>query len=167
VDRVRKIRIWIAAGLALGMLTFTANVRGQATMSASSLGRPAPAVQRVIFEVRNLRSDNGQVMGALFDSAERWVRTGEETAACRVAIRNRVARCAMEVPVGRYAFAFAHDEDRDGQFDRDFLGIPQEGYGFSNDVRPSLSLPSWQSAAFHVRETPSGRPLVVTTRYGI
>jgi len=156
----------MAVALTLAMTSFAADVRGQ-VVGAAALGRPAPALQRVIFEVRNLRSDHGEVMGALFDSPQRWVRAGEEAAACRASIRNRVARCAMEVRVGRYAFAFAHDEDRDGQLDRDFLGIPQEGYGFSNDVRPSLSLPSWQSAAFQVRETPSGRPLVVTARYGI
>ncbi|MDQ3031936.1 MAG: DUF2141 domain-containing protein [Myxococcota bacterium] len=134
---------------------------------ATRLGRPAPAARSVTFVVRNLRNDSGRVMGALFDRPERWVREGEEIAACRTGIRGRQARCTMQVPPGRYAFAFAHDEDGDGQFDRDFLGIPSEGYGFSNDVRPSLSLPSWQSAAFQVPQTPSGAEIVVNARYGI
>lgn len=130
--------------------------------------RPAPASERVsvVFRVRGLRNDRGRIMGALFDRPERWVRPGEEVAECHASIRARVARCELEVRPGRYAFAFAHDEDGDGRFDRDFLGIPSEGYGFSNDVRPSLSLPSWQSAAFELREAPSGE-LVVTARYGI
>lgn len=134
----------------------------------TSIARPAPAAETVsvTFRVRGLRNDRGAVMGALFDRPERWVRAGEEVAACRVSIRGREARCAMNVRPGRYAFAFAHDEDGDGEFDRDFLGIPSEGYGFSNNVRPSLSLPSWQSAAFLVRPAPSG-DIVLTTRYGI
>ncbi|WP_236520083.1 DUF2141 domain-containing protein [Sandaracinus amylolyticus] len=141
---------------------------GSALGQQGTLARPAPASEALalVFRVRGLRSDRGQVMGALFDRPERWVRAGEEVAACHVRIRGREARCELTARPGRYAFAFAHDEDGDGRFDRDFLGIPQEGYGFSNNVRPSLSLPSWQSAAFPLRETPSGE-LVVTTRYGI
>jgi uncharacterized protein (DUF2141 family) len=142
----------------------TTTVRGQD--GAAGLGRPAPA-PGVSFVVRGLRSDVGQVMGALFDRPERWVRDGEEAATCRTTIRHGVARCAFtNVRPGRYAFAFAHDEDLDGQFDRDVLGIPREGYGFSNDVRPALSLPSWQSAAFLVAPAEPAEH-VVTTRYGI
>lgn len=161
----RKNAMWLT--IAVAIVSIAGVVRGQELASVAALGRPAPQVRRIVVEVRGLRSDRGQVMGALFDDPRRWVRPGEEAATCRVAIQHRIARCVMQVPAGRYAFAFAHDEDRDGQFDRDFLGIPQEGYGFSNDVRPSLSLPSWHSAAFDVRERPSGRTMIVTTRYGI
>jgi uncharacterized protein (DUF2141 family) len=129
--------------------------------------RDREEARSITFVVRNLRNDQGRVMGALFDRPERWVREGEEVATCRAEIRARRARCVMQVRPGRYAFAFAHDEDADGQFDRDFLGLPSEGYGFSNDVRPSLSLPSWHSAAFEVPQTPSGGAIVVTARYGI
>lgn len=167
MDRRKNARMWLSAALCLAVASITASVSGQGPAARSRLGTPAPAVQRVVFEVRGLRNDNGQVMGALYDAPQRWVQRGHEAASCRARIHGGVARCAMEVPTGRYAFAFAHDEDRDGEFDRDFLGIPQEGYGFSNDVRPSLSVPSFQSASFEVRQTPSGRPYVVTARYGI
>lgn len=163
------IGLGIAAGAlaaALALASGAPRASGQVLASSIAQRRPAPELRTVTFVVRGLRSDRGQVMGALFDRPERWVREGEEAASCRAAIRGRRARCTMQVRPGRYAFAFAHDEDGDGEFDRDFLGIPSEGYGFSNDVRPSLSLPSWQSAAFELPAAPSGE-LVVTTRYGI
>jgi uncharacterized protein (DUF2141 family) len=171
VDRIGQgrssLRAWLGAVLALAMVLVTGTVYGQATPSLAA-ARPAPAARAtVLFVIRGLRNDNGVVMGALFDRPEAWAHEGQESAECRSAIRGGVARCSMQVPPGRYAFAFAHDEDRDGEFDRDFLGIPQEGYGFSNDVRPRMSLPSFQSAAFTVgAEAPSGQ-VVVTTRYGI
>lgn len=166
------------AGLAVGLLISALLVAcGALTSSSSASGQPiasriarTPAPARdsvsVVFRVHGLRSDHGQIMGALYDSPRHWVRPGEHAADCRADIRGRVARCVMQVRPGRYAFAFAHDEDGDGELDRDFLGIPSEGYGFSNDVRPALALPSWQSAAFDVSGRPSGE-LVVTTRYGI
>lgn len=166
------------AGLAIGLvvaallvvcsaLSGGSSAAGQ-PIASSIASRPAPVRERVsvVFRVHGLRSDRGQIMGALYDSPQHWVRAGEHAADCRAEIRARVARCEMQVRPGRYAFAFAHDEDGDGELDRDFLGIPSEGYGFSNDVRPALSLPSWQSAAFDVREVPSGER-VVTARYGI
>ncbi len=119
----------------------------------------------ITFIVRGLRSDRGQVLGGLFDRPERWVREGAAVATCRSSIHRGYARCVMNVRPGRYAFAFAHDEDDNGQLNRDFFGIPSEGYGFSNDVRPTLSLPSWQSAAFMVPGSPSGER-VITARYG-
>jgi uncharacterized protein (DUF2141 family) len=155
----------VAAAIATTLTLASGSAVGQSL--AARLARPAPEARSVTFVVRNLRNDQGRVMGALFDRPERWVREGEEVATCRAEIRGRRARCVMQVRPGRYAFAFAHDEDADGQFDRDFLGLPSEGYGFSNDVRPSLSLPSWHSAAFEVPQTPSGGDLVVTARYGI
>ncbi|WP_169791609.1 DUF2141 domain-containing protein [Sandaracinus amylolyticus] len=165
----RASAVSLGVSMVLVLTLFAGSALGQQRALVSRLtGTPAPASETLslVFRVRGLRSDRGQVMGALFDRPERWVRAGEEVAACHVRIRGREARCELTVRPGRYAFAFAHDEDGDGRFDRDFLGIPQEGYGFSNNVRPSLSLPSFQSAAFAFREAPSGE-LVVTTRYGI
>jgi uncharacterized protein (DUF2141 family) len=34
--------------------------------------------------------------------------------------------------------------------DFNFLGMPTEGYAFSNDIRPFLSAPSFDSCAFDV-----------------
>lgn len=34
----------------------------------------------------------------------------------------------------RYAIRFIHDENLNGEMDTNWLGIPKEGYGFSNDA---------------------------------
>lgn len=152
-----------AAVISLACVLAIPNARGQ-TAARTSL-HSGGASHVVTFVVRGLRSDRGRVLGGLFDRPERWVREGQAVATCRTSIRAGHARCAMRVPGGRYAFAFAHDEDDNGQLNRDFFGIPSEGYGFSNDVRPALSLPSWQSAAFVV-PGPVGGERVITARYG-
>ena len=104
-------------------------------------------------------------MGALYDNPQRWVRPGEHSADCRVPIRARLARWEMQVRPGRYALAFAHDEDGDGELDRDWIGIPQEGFGFSNDAAPGLGPPSFESARFAHEE--ASTTLSVRARYGI
>jgi uncharacterized protein (DUF2141 family) len=53
-----------------------------------------------------------------------------------IKIRNTAARCDFEaIPPGTYALAVIHDENSNGKLDTDLLGIPTEGYGFSNDAR--------------------------------
>ena len=125
----------------------------------------AGATRRVVVVVRSLRSDVGQVVAAVYTSPRGWLDEDSAVDDCRAPIRNGEARCVFEVPAGaQIAFCGMHDEDGDGAFDRDFLGLPQEGYAFSNDAREPFGPPSFQAAAF---EPPSSRGFVVHARYGI
>jgi len=60
------------------------------------------------------------------------------------------AVCEFEnVPTGTYAIALFHDAKLTGKMEKNFVGIPQEGYGFSNDAKPhALSAPSFEECAF-------------------
>ncbi len=53
------------------------------------------------------------------------------------------------IPTGTYAIALFHDAKLTGKMAKNFMGIPQEGYGFSNDCKPhTLSAPTFQECAF-------------------
>jgi len=52
------------------------------------------------------------------------------------------------VPAGHYAAQVFHDANRNGKTDRNFLGIPLEGVGFSNDAPIRLAPPKFADAAF-------------------
>ena len=43
--------------------------------------------------------------------------------------------------------AVIHDENMNGKLDTHLLGIPKEGYGFSNDAKVFLGVPSFSSAS--------------------
>jgi len=51
---------------------------------------------------------------------------------------------------GTYAVGAFHDENNNNQLDRNFLGLPTEGYALSNGVRAVTSKPTFQQAAFTV-----------------
>jgi uncharacterized protein (DUF2141 family) len=49
-------------------------------------------------------------------------------------VANSQARCDFEgIPSGTYALVVLHDENMNGKLDTNWLGVPKEGYGFSND----------------------------------
>jgi uncharacterized protein (DUF2141 family) len=49
---------------------------------------------------------------------------------------------------GRYAVAVVHDENENQKLDKNLLGMPKEGWGVSNNVRPSLRAPKFEEAVF-------------------
>jgi uncharacterized protein (DUF2141 family) len=133
------------------------------------LGSPTPVVAdgaSIVVEVEGLRSGRGAVRGALFASPRGWTEEGRQLATCEARIEGRRSVCVFDgVAPGEYAVAFLHDEDDDGELDRDFIGWPQEGFGFSNDARPGLGPPSYESASFeHGAGTTT---LTVHARYGL
>ena len=120
----------------------------------------------IVVEVDGLRSDHGEVRGALYTSSRGWAEEGHQVAVCAAPIHGHTASCVFhDVEPGTYAIAFLHDEDDDGGMDRDWIGIPQEGYGFSNDAAPGFGPPSFDSASFS--HSGPETDLVVHARYGI
>lgn len=55
------------------------------------------------------------------------------------------------VPAGDYGIQATHDENDNHKVDRNFLGMPKEGIGFSRDAPIHLSPPSWKDAVISVR----------------
>ncbi len=53
---------------------------------------------------------------------------------------------------GRYAVAAYVDNNRNGRQDKNFLGVPKEIYGLSNDVRGAFGPPDFAEAAFDIGE---------------
>ena len=51
---------------------------------------------------------------------------------------------------GQYALAIFHDLNSDTICNRNIMGIPTEKYGFSKNVRPFLSAPSFEDAAINL-----------------
>lgn len=55
-----------------------------------------------------------------------------------------------EIPDGEYAIALFIDLNGNKKIDKNFLGIPKEQYGFSNNAMGTLSAPTFEQAQFIV-----------------
>lgn len=51
---------------------------------------------------------------------------------------------------GTYAISVLHDEDRNNRMDTNWLGIPREGVGSSNNPRGGFGPPDFEDAAFRL-----------------
>jgi len=134
-------------------------------VSLVPLGVEADGID-IVADVESLRSDRGEVRGALYASSDGWTNEGRQIATCVARVTHRESRCVFEnVPPGTYAIALLHDENGDGRMDRDLFGFPQEGFAFSNDASPGLGPPSFQSAHFVHRQ--ENTILHMHARYGL
>jgi uncharacterized protein (DUF2141 family) len=102
-------------------------------------------------KILNIRNSAGTVACALFESPDgfpfEYLRYA--TNIMVIKIRETQARCDfLDMPPGTYALAVIHDENMNGKFDTNWLGVPTEGYGFSNDAKALLSAPSFSAATF-------------------
>ena len=57
----------------------------------------------------------------------------------------------INLPEGIYAIALFIDANENFKIDKNFLGIPKEQYGFSNNAMGKLSGPSFEQAKFQVK----------------
>lgn len=153
--------VWRSAfGVATAGALVAASAPSLAQETADARSAPSLTV-----EVRGARNDHGRVRVGLFSRRAHFLDEGFEIATCLTEIHRGVARCDLgDVPVGTYAIAFFHDEDEDGHFGRDWVGLPSEGYGFSNDAPTHLAPPSFDDARFTV----AGPTVhVMHVRYGL
>jgi len=101
-------------------------------------------------EVVGLKNTKGQLGILLFEQDEGFPSENEK-ALKQVMMpisQDRVTYTFEELPFGNYAVAVMHDENHNAKLDTNFLGVPKEGTGVSNNVVGKLSAPKFKDASF-------------------
>ena len=130
--------------------------RKLATLAAAALALLAPAFASaadLTVRIEGVRSADGDIRVALHrraDGVDFPDSAGIVKAAMRPAAKAGDLVFAGLAP-GKYAIAAFHDEDRDGDLDTNLLGMPTEGYGFSNEARGTFGPPGFDAAAFTIK----------------
>lgn len=98
---------------------------------------PAPsdpsAVGYVLsLRVEGVRSSDGQLRAELLGRGPGESEPRRVTFAAQDAVEGTNVIRFPSLPVGDYAVQLYHDENGNGKVDMNVVGVPQEGYGFSN-----------------------------------
>lgn len=99
--------------------------------------------------IDGFRTDKGQVICSLYSSAEGFPKSDRKAIAySKSVIVKRHADCEFPgIQPGTYAVAVFHDENSNGKLDTNFLGIPREGVGASNNARGHFGPPKFHDAS--------------------
>lgn len=109
-----------------------------------------PTVNDIKVVIKNLENDKGKIHISLFDSENRFLEESLKTD--RLTISNKSCEYTFKnIPPGVYAVSFYHDENDNNKMDTNFLGIPKEDYGCSNNARGTMGPPKWEDAKFELK----------------
>lgn len=116
-----------------------------AVQAQDTLCHGAPSAARLRISVEGVRSGQGQVAVTLYgDDKKKFLH--QELGSYFDPARPGVTSICVSLPhPGTYAVVAYHDANSNKDLDTGALGIPREGYAFSNNVRPVLSAPSFNS----------------------
>jgi len=99
--------------------------------------------------VEGLKNDHGIIWIGLYNSSDSWNDKQEKFKSALLEVKNHEAEWLIEnIPFGEYAVKLYHDENEDGQMNTNFIGMPKESYGFSNNVMGKFSPPKFEKAKF-------------------
>jgi uncharacterized protein (DUF2141 family) len=112
---------------------------GAATASAADL----------TVRVKDVRDAKGSVLISIYDSQANFLKPQLANWKQKLkASKGEVVFVFHDVPAGTYAATSFQDEDDSGKLKSNSLGVPTEGYGFSNDAQGTGGPPKFAQAAF-------------------
>ena len=107
----------------------------------------------IIVRITGFASDEGDCWFALDNSKEFYESEDSVFIGKILPIRNSEVLLTLDsLKYGSYAIKVFHDENINGELDSNFLGIPTEDYGYSNNVSAWFGPPSWERAEFLLNE---------------
>lgn len=110
------------------------------------------SAQNVSLEVKmnGFKSDTGKVKVGLYDSEGNFLKTATKRLEGDIK-QGKSSVTFKDLPKGIYAVSVFHDENGNGQLDKNGFGIPTEGYGTSNDAKGFMGPAAYEDAKFEVK----------------
>ncbi len=102
-------------------------------------------------KITGFKNYNGDVQIALWNSSVGFpddYNTTYETSTQKA--KPNFSALISNLEPGSYAIAMYHDKNRNSKLDTNFLGIPKEGFGFSNNPTILTGAPSFSKAVFTI-----------------
>ena len=107
---------------------------------------------KLTVQVTGVRAAKGEMAITLYpDDAKRFLAPHQKMARVRAVAQAPMTTACFWLPkAGFYAVSVYHDENSNRDFDRTLVGLPAEGFAFSNDPPTPTALPPFRSVRFKV-----------------
>jgi uncharacterized protein (DUF2141 family) len=124
---------------------------------------PLPVIAaELIVNVTGIGDAPGQIGCALFKGPQGFPMDSSAARQAWLPADTKGVTCRfVDVTDGRYAVSVSHDRNGNKKVDTNFLGIPTEAWGVSNNARPSLRAPRFDEAVFRMAD---GKDLTIDIR---
>jgi uncharacterized protein (DUF2141 family) len=158
--------LWFGAlAVLLGLIAPLATFAAPGPVLEPSLRACTVSGTGIRVTVEKVKSSKGLITAVLYNNEPKnFLKKGRRLDRTRVAaVEGATSLCLTAPGPGVYAVALYHDENGNTKFDRGALGIPLEGYGFSNDPRFTLGPPEHEDVIFEAG--PGTKAIKISLRY--
>ena len=129
-----------------------------------SAGTPGQAPEAVLtVKVADLRNHKGDLIFGVFKTADGFPNVKEKSVNWQVKPAGDSVVFTAKLPPGKYGASVLHDENRNGQMDRNSIGIPIEGYGVTNNPKPAMRAAKFDEALFTLPK--EGKEMTISIQY--
>jgi uncharacterized protein (DUF2141 family) len=139
-----RIKLFAALPLLCCALLISFNGR----LSAQSPAAPTQSTSTLTVRVTGIRNTNGKIRLTLMRDSKfvegREVEIDAATLSAKTVFAN--------LPQGVYAVNLFHDENMNGKMDSNYFGMPEEGYGFSNNPAKRMGKPGFDETNFQLNQ---------------
>lgn len=103
----------------------------------------------LVIDIANIKKPVGEIAIGIFNKEDGFLINGNEYKSKVIKVNGNTVHCEFkDLPDGNYAVAVFHDENMDKKLNTNFIGIPKESYGFSNNFKPIISKPKFSDTQF-------------------
>jgi len=107
---------------------------------------------KLTVEVKSIPNEKGTIFIGLFRPKDEFPIFGKQYLGKVIPVTGKKMNYSFtELEEGSYAVAVFHDQNKNGKLDKNYLGIPTEVYGFSNNARRTFSAPSFEEAQVNLK----------------
>ena len=109
----------------------------------------------VKFEIDNLRNTDGSVIVSVYKDSKSFdegIPEFRKTIDKKENMENGSFKSQVLLPSGVYGLVFLDDENNDGAMNNSFIGVPKEGFGFSNFYLSGFKKPKFSEFSFTLTE---------------
>lgn len=99
---------------------------------------------QALIQVSELRSNEGHIIVAIFDNEKSFVDEDPKMHKTfkKTKVKNGRLNLRFDLPAGSYGITIVDDENKNGEMDYNFVGMPKEGFGFSDYYHTGLTKPT-------------------------
>ena len=115
-------------------------------------------------KIDNIKNDNGDILIGLYSNSQNYPRKVSDGRIVK-ASKEGVIVSFLDLKPGPYAISVMHDENCNKDMDQNKIGIPKEGFGFSNNARISLGPPSFDKVKFDIQPGTKDTRISIDLRY--
>lgn len=147
INALSSLKSWVVLGMVFS------GIQGQSTTST----KPAEVKSApLVLKIEGIKVPSGYVRLAVYGSAQGWPDKPDlAVRKLEVAVKQKGTLIIPlgKLPAGKYAISAYHDANSNNKLDVNWIGIPNEPYGMSNNARGTMGPPKFSEAQFALQDS--------------